>query len=106
MSHELPDADLIVRNIGLLASLRGPRPRVGVALRDLGLLRNAAVAAEKGRVVYVGPDADLGASVRPTRGAVEIDARGAAVIPGFVDAHTHLAFAGDRDEEIRARLAG
>jgi imidazolonepropionase len=37
---------------------------------------------------------------------VEIDARGAAVIPGFVDAHTHLAYAGDRDDEIRARLAG
>ena len=40
------------------------------------------------------------------RTRVELDAEGAAVVPGFVDAHTHLAFAGDRDDEIRQRLAG
>ena len=39
-------------------------------------------------------------------GAAELDAQGAAVVPGFVDAHTHLAFAGDRDDEIARRLAG
>lgn len=106
MSHELPQADFIVRNIGLLATLRGPRPRLGLDLSDLGMLRNAAVAAERGRIVFVGPDADLGRGVRSGSTAVEIDAGGAAVIPGFVDAHTHLAYAGDRDDEIQARLAG
>ena len=106
MSHELPNADLVIRNIGLLATLRGPRPRTGVALRDLGLIRNAAVAAAGDRLVFVGSEADLAAGVRTASHPVEFDARGAAVIPGFVDAHTHLAFAGDRDEEIRARLAG
>jgi imidazolonepropionase len=106
MSHELPNADLVIRNIGLLATLRGPRPRTGAALRDLGLVRNAAVAAAGDRIVFVGPEADLAAGVRTASHTVEFDARGAAVIPGFVDAHTHLAFAGDRDEEIRARLAG
>ena len=40
------------------------------------------------------------------RDAVVLDAEGAAVVPGFVDAHTHIAFAGDRDDEIRRRLAG
>lgn len=106
MSHELPQADLVVRNIGQLATLRGDRPRLGLALRDIGILCNAAVAADRGRIVFVGLDADLGASVRTRSDPVEIDARGAAVIPGFVDAHTHLAYAGDRDDEIRARLAG
>lgn len=106
MSHELPGADLVIRNIGLLATLRGPRPRTGVALRDLGLVRNAAVAAVGDRIVFVGPEVDLAAGVRTGPNTMELDARGAAVIPGFVDAHTHLAFAGDRDEEIRARLAG
>ena len=106
MSHELPQADLVVRNIGQLATLRGDRPRLGPALRDLGILRQAAVAADRGRIVYAGLDADLGPSVRTRPDLVEIDARGAAVIPGFVDAHTHLAYAGDRDDEIRARLAG
>ncbi|MEO5762847.1 MAG: imidazolonepropionase [Vicinamibacteria bacterium] len=106
MSHELPEADLIVRNIGVLATLRGPRPRVGADLRDLGLEKNAAIAAHRGRFVYVASDADLARSIRATPDVLEIDAHGVAVIPGFVDAHTHLAYAGDRDDEIRARLAG
>ena len=106
MSHELPQADFIVRNIGLLATLRGPRPRLGRDLSDLGVLRHAAVAAEQGRIVFVGAENELGPGVRSRSDAVEIDARGRAVIPGFVDAHTHLAYAGDRDDEIRARLAG
>ncbi len=106
MSHELPDADLVVRNIGLLATLRGARPRLGSALRDIGGLRNAAVAAQGDRIVFVGPERDLGLGVRTSAKVMEVDARGAAVIPGFVDAHTHLAYAGDRDDEIRARLAG
>lgn len=106
MSHELPDADLVVRNIGLLATLRGPRPRVGPGLRELAVMRKSAVAAHQGRIVFVGSELDLPRGVRLAPDAVEIDARGAAVIPGFVDAHTHLAYAGDRDEEIRDRLAG
>ncbi|MEO8359870.1 MAG: imidazolonepropionase [Vicinamibacteria bacterium] len=106
MSHELPEADLIVRNIGVLATMRGPRPRLGADLRDPGLEENMMIAAYRGRFVCIAPDADLARSVRVTTDAVEIDARGAAVIPGFVDAHTHLAYAGDRDDEIRARLSG
>lgn len=106
MSHELPAADLIVRHIGLLATLKGSRPRLGPELRDLGLQRNAAVAAHGDRIVFVGPEGDLGNGVRTSKNLIEIDAHGAAVIPGFVDAHTHLAYGGDRDDEIRARLAG
>lgn len=103
MSHELPEADLILRDIGLLATLRGPKPSV---LRDLGMLEGAAVASFQGRIVFVGPEESLGAMVRATSGTEEIRAHGALVMPGFVDAHTHLAYAGDRDDEIRARLAG
>ena len=106
MSHELPTADLVVRNIDALATLKGARPRLGSDLRDIGVLRNAAVAADRGRIVFVGPEGDLGRSVRTSANLIEIDARAKAVIPGFVDAHTHLAYAGDRDDEVRARLAG
>ena len=106
MSHELPEADTVVRNLGLLATLKGPRPRLGAALRDIGAMKKAAVAIRAGRIVFVGPEADLAGSVRTTPNVIEVDAGGAAVIPGFVDAHTHLAYAGDRDEEIRVRLAG
>ena len=98
-------ADFAVRNLGLLATLRGPVPRVGPPLRDLGVIRSAGLAAHKGRIVWVGADRDLEAAVRVAPERV-LDAEGAAVVPGFVDAHTHLAFAGNRDGEIVERLAG
>jgi imidazolonepropionase len=95
-------ADLLVENIGVLATLAGPAPRTGAALREPGLVREAAVAVAGGRVVFAGPARGLPA----VEAAQTLDAAGGAVVPGFVDPHTHLAFAGDRDEEIRQRLAG
>jgi imidazolonepropionase len=99
-------ADLVVRNIGCLATLAGAAPRTGAGLRDLAPVEAVAVACHRGRIVYAGPEAGLPAAVAPEPGATVLDADGAAVVPGFVDAHTHLAFAGNRDEEIRRRLAG
>src|SRR6185503_1828523 len=99
-------ADLLVRNIGLLATMAGPSPRRGAQMADAGYVPNAAVAAARGRIVYAGPEAGLDPAILPGAEAVTVDAGGCAVVPGLVDAHTHLAFAGDRDEEIRRRLAG
>jgi len=99
-------ADLIVRNVGLLATLAGPAPRLGPALSDIGLVEKAAVAAAAGRIVFAGAEGGLAAAVVAAPGAVVLDAQGGAVVPGFVDAHTHIAFAGNRDDEIRLRLAG
>lgn len=106
MSHDLPQADFVLRDIGLLATLRSSSPRRGDPLQDLGVLTGAAVASNQGRIVFVGPESQLSSSVRASLGVRELSAQGAAVIPGFVDAHTHLAYAGDRDDEIQARLAG
>jgi imidazolonepropionase len=100
------EADFAVRRIGLLATLAGPAPRTGSAMRELAPKRDAALAAIGGRIAWLGADKDFAGSVRLAPGAPELDARGGAVVPGFVDAHTHLAFAGDRDDEIRQRLAG
>ena len=99
-------ADLVVRRVGRLATLAGAAPRTGAGMRELGILESAAVAAAGGRIAWVGRDAEVGSAVRLRPGGDELDAAGAAVVPGFVDAHTHLAFAGDRDDEIRQRLAG
>jgi imidazolonepropionase len=99
-------ADFALRRIGRLATLAGPAPRTGAAMRDLATLEGAAVAAAGGRIAWVGGDAAFDAAVRMAPGAETLDAAGAAVVPGFVDPHTHLAFAGDRDDEIRRRLAG
>lgn len=66
----------------------------------LGLIRDAALVMEDGRVAWVGPATDA-----PTTDA-RIDAGGRAVVPGFVDSHTHLVFAGERSAEFAARMAG
>jgi imidazolonepropionase len=72
----------------------------------LGLVDQGAVAAAGGRVVYAGPEAGLPADLAPAPGAARVDAGGRAVVPGFVDAHTHLVFAGSRADEFAARLRG
>jgi imidazolonepropionase len=99
-------ADVVVRRIGCLATLAGPVPRIGGALADIGLVRGAALAAWQGRIIYAGLEADLEGAVSPAPDVRVIDAEGGAVVPGFVDPHTHIVFAGDRDDEIRRRLAG
>ncbi len=90
---------LIVRNIGLLATCdpaRGDAP---------GVVRDAVLIAEGGTLTYAGSSAE--ASFPPLSAeVVDIDARGAAVIPGFVDAHTHIAWLGDRSAEYAERAGG
>jgi imidazolonepropionase len=95
----------VIVNIGQLATLAGPaRPRVGAELRELGLIENAALLIENGRIGAVGSYAELRTSISKT---VEIiDAKGGLVTPGFVDAHTHLVFAGNRAAEFEQRLSG
>lgn len=74
----------------------------GVGEGPLGLLRDAALVVVDGHVAWVGP-----ASAANRVGADERwDAAGAAVLPGFVESHSHLVFAGDRADEFAARMAG
>jgi imidazolonepropionase len=68
----------------------------------LGVIENAALLIEDGVVAWAGPDSDA-----PTHHIKrKLDAKGRAVIPGFVDSHTHMIFAGDRSKEFRARMLG
>ncbi|WP_062201443.1 imidazolonepropionase [Demequina salsinemoris] len=80
-------------NIGLLATMDD-----GEGL--MGLIRDAAVVIEDGRIAWVGPSSEAPAS------DTAFDAEGAAVIPGFVDSHTHAVFGGDRSAEFDARMSG
>jgi imidazolonepropionase len=94
-----------VVNIGQLVTLVGPaRPRIGAELRELGLISDAALLIEDGRVAAVGPYTELVSQIPPH--ATVIDAGGRCVMPGFVDAHTHLCFAGNRAAEFEQRIAG
>jgi imidazolonepropionase len=92
-------------NIGQLVTIAGPpRPRVRNELSELGLLSDAALLIEDGHIVAVIPYTDLKISI--PSGAEIIDANGRCVTPGFVDAHTHLVFAGNRAAEFEQRIAG
>lgn len=99
-------ADLLITNIGELLTCAGPVPRLGAAMREAGAIARAALAAHEGRIVFAGPAAECDRRVRLMPDAVTIDADGRSVVPGFVDAHTHVVFAGDRRAEVRRRLAG
>jgi imidazolonepropionase len=96
---------IAIVNIGQLVTLAGPpRPRVGAELRELGLIQDAALLIEEGRVEAAAPYAELLPEIPPH--AAVIDAGGKCVTPGFVDAHTHLVFAGNRAAEFEQRIAG
>jgi imidazolonepropionase len=100
-------ADLVVRGIGELATLAdGPAPRVGDAMSEIGRVRDAALAIDGGRFVFVGSQRASRDEVRPRARGKTIDLEGASVVPGFVDAHTHALFAGDRHGEIDRKIRG
>jgi imidazolonepropionase len=99
-------ADFLIDNADLVATCAGPGPRRGAAQRDIGSIPNASVAGYEGRIVFVGSAADATATVTLTKAAEVIPGEGRTVVPGFVDPHTHLVFAGDRRDELRRRLAG
>ncbi|MFI5667288.1 imidazolonepropionase [Streptomyces sp. NPDC051704] len=86
----------LVTNIGSLVT---NDPALGDG-SPLGLIENAAVVIDGGTIAWVGP-----AGQAPAADSV-FDANGRAVIPGFVDSHSHLVFAGDRTQEFNARMSG
>jgi len=99
--------DLLVRGASELVTMA---PGAGAAAPagavDLGVIALGAVASAGGRVVWAGPEADIAGAVEVPGDAVVVDVEGAAVLPGFVDAHAHLVWAGERAAEYGARLAG
>ena len=99
-------ADFVIEHATLIATCAGPAPRRGTAQADISPLHNGVVAALDGFIVYAGSRAHFDAAFAVAPGATRVDARGCTVVPGFVDAHTHVCFAGDRRDELQRRLAG
>jgi imidazolonepropionase len=99
-------ADFIIRGVRQLVTCAGEAPRRGPQQADLTAIPAGAVAALDGTIVYAGPASELEAAVSPVPGARIVEATGHSLVPGFVDAHTHAVFAGDRRDELRRRLAG
>lgn len=99
-------ADFVIDDASLIATCAGAAPRRGPAQHDISPVRDGSIAAADGRIVYVGSSAGLARTVDVAADAVRVNARGCVVVPGFVDAHTHVVFAGDRRQELQRRLAG
>jgi imidazolonepropionase len=97
--------DLLIVNANELVTLQGGsrKPLVGKQMEELGILKDGAVAVKDGRILAVGKTGDVSKQFRADE---TIDAAGRLVVPGFVDPHTHLVFAGSREDEFELRLKG
>src|SRR5215204_5727564 len=97
------NASLIIHSAGELVTCASPDgkrgPRAGAAQSEVGIIRNGAVAIQEDRIVAVGSSDEI---IHRHRGEDTslVDATGKTVTPGLVDPHTHLVWAGWRDEEF------
>jgi len=102
--------NLIVRNAAQLVTCSGFKAKQGKEMSDLKIIDQGALVIEAGRIKAVGKTDDVLAGLDETdareKGFDIIDAAGKAVLPGFVDSHTHLVFGGHRAEEFSWRLRG
>lgn len=97
--------DLLIFNTEELITLAGDnqKPRVGKQMRELGIIRNGGLAIKEGKIVAVGKTPEI---TKTYKAENMISANGKIVLPGFVDAHTHLVFAGSREDEFKMRVEG
>jgi imidazolonepropionase len=84
-------------------SIAPSRPRWGETMSELGLIEDGAVAVSRGLITLVGTTKEV---LAQTEAHEMIDASNRVVMPGFVDPHTHLVFAGSREDEFESRLRG
>lgn len=97
-------ADLIVHSAAQLVTCASPAgPKRGRAMREVGSLADGAIAVKDGRIIGVGPTAEVLARYETSE---MVNASGKAVCPGFVDAHTHAVYAGERLDEFEMRIQG
>ena len=98
-------ADLLIVNAEELLTLAGSqgKPKKHKDMQDLGIIKDGAVAITEGRIVAIGKTKDV---TKAFRAGYVINAQNKTVLPGFVDPHTHLVFAGSREEEFQMRLEG
>jgi len=99
-------ATLLVEHLDQLYAVPGPAPRAGTRQGDHSPLSDGAVACNGAQIVAAGTSADVRRAISIDDATEVVDGRGQSLVPGFVDAHTHVVFAGDRRDELRRRLAG
>ncbi|MBI5225693.1 imidazolonepropionase [Candidatus Micrarchaeota archaeon] len=101
-----PKATLIIQNAAeLLTMASNGKPLAGKAAGNVGTIPNGAMAIAGERIIAVGTTSAVLKAVDATDARI-IDATGKTVLPGFVDCHTHLVFAGSREEEVELKAQG
>jgi imidazolonepropionase len=93
----------LIRNLSQIATPLGATALRGRAMRELAILEKSVIVIEDGRFAHVGPESDMPATLAIDD---DVDAGGATALPGFVDSHTHIPFAGLRESEFNRRLQG
>lgn len=96
----MESVDLIIKNANEIITLKGPnRPRVKNEMSDISLVKKGSIAIKDGKIVDIGKDLKYKADEI-------INATDKIVLPGFVDPHTHVVFAGSREFELNMKLKG
>ncbi|MBS3782454.1 MAG: imidazolonepropionase [Candidatus Thermoplasmatota archaeon] len=96
--------ELIVKNCSELHTMRGPRrARVGEEMKNTGLIEDGALAVDEDKILDVGNTKEIEKKYDAEK---IVDASGKTVIPGFVDPHTHLVYAGSREDELIMKIRG
>jgi imidazolonepropionase len=97
-------SSLAILRASQLVTLAGPkRPRVGTELSHTGIVHDGGMLIRDGKIDMIGSSEEI---EKNARGAEIVDVAGRVVLPGFVDAHTHLVFAGNRLEDFERRTRG
>jgi imidazolonepropionase len=97
---------LVIEHLDELWPVAGKAPRCGSDQGSHAPIFDGAVACSGATIVAVGSTSDVLKTVQLTAETKTIDGRGRSLVPGFVDGHTHVVYAGDRRDELRRRLAG
>ena len=99
-------ATLVIENISNLITLKGEnKPRIGESLKDIGIINDGILAANRDKIIYIG-EGKLPESIETDENTLFIDAKGKTVTPGLVDSHTHLVHGGSRENELAMKLKG
>lgn len=92
---------LLIRNLSQIATPTGRGPVRGAAMRELAVHENAVLVIRDGRFAFIGRESDNTIPIDE-----DLDAKGGTAVPGFIDSHTHIPFAGLRESEFNRRLRG
>ncbi|MCL4459703.1 MAG: imidazolonepropionase [Chloroflexi bacterium] len=105
---ERQPVEIVIYNAAELVTVshRGPGPKRGAQMDELGIIPQGALAIRQGRITAVGPSEEIMGHLETSSDTLVINASQKVVLPGFVDPHTHLVFAGSREDEFARRIAG